>query len=258
MDEVVKSDSRISATDTADDVLFRALSTQYATKHPAMQTGRGCAKDQKTRYPNGIIRGMNWKRQKNTLSTYAYTVLNSLQITSHISCCQYPPENEVAEIWQANKESLLSVSEQGMSYIHGVVKDVKSQPLKLASITFAKSKFYCNVTNTGDFYKYLLPGKYSVRSQSPHFESSTKTVMIQDLQPAHVDFTLHRNPDYNIHDYASMQKFMRGLVKDYPSFVRMYSIGKSVQGRELWVLEISDQPGVHEPGEPEFKYMAGQ
>ena len=57
------------------------------------------------------------------------------------------------------------------------------------------------------------------------------------------------------HNYVQMKQFLQMYAKSYPEITYLYSIGKSVQGRELWVLELSDNPGKHEPGEPEFKYV---
>ena len=58
--------------------------------------------------------------------------------------------------------------------------------------------------------------------------------------------------------YEEMTSFLQKLVRDYPKITRLYSVGKSVEDRDIWVLEISDNPGQHESGEPEFKYIAGE
>ena len=63
-------------------------------------------------------------------------------------------------------------------------------------------------------------------------------------------------PDYVYHDYEELRTQMAFYAHKYPDISRLYSIGKSVSGRDLWVLEISDNPGIHEPLEPEFKYIA--
>ena len=49
--------------------------------------------------------------------------------------------------------------------------------------------------------------------------------------------------------YDELTEFMHKFADSYPSITRLYTVGQSVQGRELWVLEISDNPGNHEPGE---------
>ena len=45
----------------------------------------------------------------------------------------------------------------------------------------------------------------------------------------------HRN-------YTQMTALLNNISAVYPGLTRLYSVGKSVQGRELWVMEISDHP----------------
>jgi carboxypeptidase D len=61
---------------------------------------------------------------------------------------------------------------------------------------------------------------------------------------------------YEHHNYQAMTKILKAIHKQWPHITNLYTIGKSIENRELWVLEISDNPGRHEKGEPEFKYVA--
>lgn len=54
--------------------------------------------------------------------------------------------------------------------------------------------------------------------------------------------------DFRHHHNSDMELFLQKFSSEYSSITRLYYIGKSVQGRLLWVMEISDNPGVHELG----------
>uniref|UniRef100_A0A914P3X7 Peptidase M14 carboxypeptidase A domain-containing protein n=1 Tax=Panagrolaimus davidi TaxID=227884 RepID=A0A914P3X7_9BILA len=58
------------------------------------------------------------------------------------------------------------------------------------------------------------------------------------------------------HNYANMTAYLKKLAEEFPELCTLNSIGKSVEGRELWVLVISKNPKHHIPGKPEFKYVA--
>ena len=64
-----------------------------------------------------------------------------------------------------------------------------------------------------------------------------------------------RDPMRSYHNYNELTTFLQDISSEYPSISMLHSIGQSVEGRELWVLEISDNPGINEL-EPEFKYVA--
>uniref|UniRef100_A0A667YS70 Carboxypeptidase X, M14 family member 1 n=1 Tax=Myripristis murdjan TaxID=586833 RepID=A0A667YS70_9TELE len=63
--------------------------------------------------------------------------------------------------------------------------------------------------------------------------------------------------DFRHHNYEEMRKLMKSVNEACPDITRIYSIGKSYTGLKLYVMEISDNPGKHELGEPEFRYVAG-
>ncbi|KAL1237954.1 Carboxypeptidase [Trichinella pseudospiralis] len=61
--------------------------------------------------------------------------------------------------------------------------------------------------------------------------------------------------DFRHHHYDDLVQWMHRFSIKFPKITHLYSIGQSVKGRELLVMAISDFPKIHEPGEPEFKYI---
>uniref|UniRef100_A0A8B9JZN2 Carboxypeptidase X, M14 family member 2 n=1 Tax=Astyanax mexicanus TaxID=7994 RepID=A0A8B9JZN2_ASTMX len=71
------------------------------------------------------------------------------------------------------------------------------------------------------------------------------------------EITTTDNLDFKHHTYKEMRQLMKVVNDMCPNITRIYNIGKSYSGQKLYAIEISDNPGEHELGEPEFRYTAG-
>ena len=56
------------------------------------------------------------------------------------------------------------------------------------------------------------------------------------------------------HTLAEMEAILEDIADDHPSITNLYSIGTTYEGRDIWCLEITDNPGVDE-GEPGVLFM---
>lgn len=82
----------------------------------------------------------------------------------------------------------------------------------------------------------LVASLQRIRSVSPSTETTAET--------------------YNkYYDYAELTRRLQSLAQTYPHIAELSSVGQSVEGRELWVMRITEHPDKDSPGKPKFKYV---
>lgn len=62
-------------------------------------------------------------------------------------------------------------------------------------------------------------------------------------------------PEFVFHGEEWVETFLLNVSNAFPSITHLYSIGKSVQGRDLWVIAIGESPRDHKFLRPEVKYV---
>lgn len=83
---------------------------------------------------------------------------------------------------------------------------------------------------------------------------ATSTIMMPAAaQPAAASQPDYPAKDSGYHNYPETVQLLRDTAAAHPDIVRVFSIGKSYQGRDILVAEVSDHPGRNE-GEPEVMF----
>lgn len=90
---------------------------------------------------------------------------------------------------------------------------------------------------------------YVLHTYWPAFQAANIPYTLEAMQPP----AEKQATDYP--SYAEVGTQLSNWETAYPQLCRRISIGQSVQGRELWALQITDNPGVEED-EPEFAYLS--
>ncbi|XP_076646852.1 carboxypeptidase D svr isoform X1 [Halictus rubicundus] len=264
-----------------DDEVFKYLAHVYADNHPQMRAGNACPPDI---FPGGVTNGAFWYEVVGGMQDFNYVSSNAFEITFELSCCKYPYASSMPEYWMLNKESLIKYFEQAHLGVKGLVRDINGHPIEAANIIVDGIDHNISTTNRGEYWRLLLPGTYSIHAEAWGYQpSETVRVTVNSDAPSIVNFTLKQDSfddqgklsstkveeivrpideygffhdtKFKHHNYVEMEKYLKELNGNYPNITRLYSIGKSVKGRQLYVMEITENPGKHSADKPEVKYV---
>ncbi|XP_066449259.1 adipocyte enhancer-binding protein 1 [Eleutherodactylus coqui] len=232
---VAEDDEGVSRT--PDHAIFRWLAISYASAHLTMgETTRGtCHADDFTK-GMGIVNGAKWRPVSGSMNDFSYLHNNCMELSIYLGCDKFPHENELAEEWENNKESLLTFMEQVHRGIKGIVTDRHGEPIANASIAVAEIPHDVQTGSGGDYYRILNPGEYRVTVRAEGFTQSSKTCLVgYEMGATHCNFVLARSNWQRIKEIIAMKG--KGRLRLAPPGGRRLTPAARLrmQRRQMWL-----------------------
>ncbi|XP_053375782.1 carboxypeptidase D-like [Mercenaria mercenaria] len=172
-----------------------SLGLVYADRHPAMNLKKfrcGSGKGEQTS-ELGIMEASDYNVHTGSFMDYMYDTLHSAAISVYMSCCKYPKQSELLDLWLVNRGSLVATLQQARRGIKGVVLNTGREFLKNATVSIEGSTHLYPVDNGGRFWIYLAPGSYKVTVASHGYVTQHKTVTVEeDLESTEVIVALEK------------------------------------------------------------------
>ncbi|XP_049648478.1 carboxypeptidase M isoform X1 [Accipiter gentilis] len=163
-----------------DDDVFIHLAKTYSFNHASMYKGTGC--DNRQTFPEGITNGYSWYQLEGGMQDYNYIWGQCFEITLELSCCKYPPANQLEKFWRDNKAALIEYIKQVHLGVKGQVTGKNGTPIPNAIVEAKGRAHVCpyRTNQHGEYFLLLLPGTYVINATVPGFKSVLKTVEIPD------------------------------------------------------------------------------
>lgn len=129
----------------------------------------------------------------------------------------------------------------------GIVEELNFELHRIPTVHQQSNKLHTDVvSSTVDsvkssvFSETAIPTTVKTTTVKPTLSSEHLTTVTASSESFALEFKHHH--------YDEMVAVLKKVVEKCPNISRLYSVGKSVLKRELYVLEMSDNPGLHEPG----------
>ncbi len=169
---------------TPDDTLFEDVSRRYSMYNPPMFSS--------TRFTDGITNGCAWYTISGSMQDWNYRYAGCNEVTLELSDVKRPPESTLPQLWEDNRESMLTYIESVHMGIRGIVDDGRTgEPLWARIAVAGNEQHVATDPDTGDYHRMLLPGEYDLEVSADGYVSQTvNDVVVEEAVAARVDVSL--------------------------------------------------------------------
>uniref|UniRef100_A0A3Q4AT78 Peptidase M14 domain-containing protein n=1 Tax=Mola mola TaxID=94237 RepID=A0A3Q4AT78_MOLML len=166
------------ASISPDDDVFIHLAKVYSFNHASMHIGGRCPDSRL--FNEGITNGYQWYPLSGGMQDYNYVWAQCLELTLEVSCCKFPPVEELPTLWTDNRKALLAFMQQVHLGVKGQVFDGSGVPVQNAVVEVKGRGNMCPFRSdqNGEYYRLLLPGNYSFTVTYPGHDILTETLNI--------------------------------------------------------------------------------
>ncbi|XP_069136324.1 carboxypeptidase D-like [Argopecten irradians] len=227
---------RMSATD--DEDIFMSLAHAFADGYPAIYSPDSC----QSSVSHGIFHGGDLIKNMSGILDKAYEDYHNFMISAHISCCRYPPGNNLPSIWMNSLTPLLSIVKKSKQAVFGDILNNDGQPIKNATIKVDHHSMIISTSDKGEFYIILSAGPHTLEISSDGYESQTHQALIEEGKATQVQVSLNKELDkMDFHNPSMVGTFLKDIASRCPGITNLHSIGKSPKSHDLWMLDIGSQ-----------------
>lgn len=113
------------------------------------------------------------------MQDYNYVHGSCMEITLELSCCKYPPRNQLPEFWRKNRKALLAYLNEVHQGIRGIITDTGGSPIADAILKIEGRDIPFKSSKRGEFWRILLPGSYVLHVQAIGYQPIKRSFVVQ-------------------------------------------------------------------------------
>jgi hypothetical protein len=96
------------------------------------------------------------------MQDFNYWRYGTMEVLVEMSCCKYPPADQLQQNWLENQKSLIDYLKFANTGVRGVIMFANGLPAQYLTVNVSSRQPFFKTNRFGEYYRILLPGVYKL------------------------------------------------------------------------------------------------